>query len=230
MPSLPQRKVGIVACSGEEIAEGTVTRLATLKVLHETRCGQAVSICLPLFLAGDEGHRAFARTHPTITVDGCDLRCAAKGTEAYSAMPAASIVVSEIAADSGIAGIDGRRCLNAAGKRAVEVTAERLGALIDEILGKEAPAMAVDAAAAGCSCGSGMPVKVLAIAGQPVEVVALPLIFDALREKNLELDAAALRELLEMVKIYNRVAPEAEAAWREALAKAYAEYLREASG
>ena len=27
MPDLPQRKVGIVACSGEELAEGTVTRL-----------------------------------------------------------------------------------------------------------------------------------------------------------------------------------------------------------
>ena len=30
MPSLPQRKVGIVACSGEELPEGTVTRLAAL--------------------------------------------------------------------------------------------------------------------------------------------------------------------------------------------------------
>ena len=28
MPDLPKKKVGIVACSGEEMAEGTVTRLA----------------------------------------------------------------------------------------------------------------------------------------------------------------------------------------------------------
>jgi hypothetical protein len=30
VPDLPQKKVGIVACSGEEMAEGTVTRLAAL--------------------------------------------------------------------------------------------------------------------------------------------------------------------------------------------------------
>ncbi len=34
MPELPKKKVGIIACSGEEIAEGTVTRLAALKVLE----------------------------------------------------------------------------------------------------------------------------------------------------------------------------------------------------
>ena len=33
MTELLRRKVGIIACSGEEIAEGTVTRLAALRVL-----------------------------------------------------------------------------------------------------------------------------------------------------------------------------------------------------
>jgi len=64
MPRLPQRKVGIISCSGEEIAEGTVSRLAALKVLHETRPGQTVTICLPLFLAGGEGERTFAKFYP----------------------------------------------------------------------------------------------------------------------------------------------------------------------
>src|SRR5512136_2886481 len=129
MPSLPERKVGIIACSGEEIAEGTVTRLAALKVLHELRRGQTVTICLPLFLAGGEGDRTFAKFYPTITVDGCGLRCAAHGTETYSAKPAASIVVSELATEHGITGIDGRRCLNQAGQKAVELTPERLAGL-----------------------------------------------------------------------------------------------------
>ena len=84
MPSLPQRKVGIVACSGEELPEGTVTRLAALKVLEELRPAQTVTICLPLFLAGGEGDRAFAKFYPTIAVDGCDKRCAARATELYS--------------------------------------------------------------------------------------------------------------------------------------------------
>lgn len=137
MVDLPERKVGIIACSGEEIAEGTVTRLAALKVLHELRRGETVTICLPLFLAGGEGDRTFAKFHPTITVDGCDLRCAAHGTERYSAKPAASLVVSELAAERGITGIEGRRCLNAAGQAAVELTAQRLAAMVDEVLGKD---------------------------------------------------------------------------------------------
>src|SRR5512141_1722658 len=105
MSELLERKVGIVACSGEELAEGTVARLAALKVLNELRPRDTVTICLPLFLAGGPGDRAFARLHPTITVDGCDLRCAARGTERYSAKPAASLVVREIAAENGIGAI-----------------------------------------------------------------------------------------------------------------------------
>ncbi len=136
MPDLPERKVGIIACSGEELAVGTVTRLAALKLLHELRPGQTVTICLPLFLAGGEGDRAFARFHPTITVDGCELRCAARGTEMYSGKPAASIVITELAAENGVGEIDGRRRLNEAGKEAVELTAERLANLVDEILAK----------------------------------------------------------------------------------------------
>jgi uncharacterized metal-binding protein len=136
MPGFPQPKVGIVACSGEELAEGTVTRLATLKVMQELRCGETVTICLPLFLAGDEGHRTFAKRHPTITVDGCNLRCAAHSTELYSGKPAASIVVNDLLAECGMAQPEGRRCLNEAGKKAVEITAQRLAALVDQVLGK----------------------------------------------------------------------------------------------
>ena len=52
MSELLERKVGIVSCSGEELAEGTVARLAALKVLNELRPRDTVTICLPLFLAG----------------------------------------------------------------------------------------------------------------------------------------------------------------------------------
>jgi uncharacterized metal-binding protein len=134
MPDLPERKIGIIACSGEELAVGTVSRLAALKVLREVRPGKTVTICLPLFLAGGEGDRAFARFHPTITVDGCELRCAARGTEMYSGKPSASVVVSELAAEHGVEHIDGRRRLNDAGQKAVELTTERLTNLVDQIL------------------------------------------------------------------------------------------------
>src|SRR5512146_3378003 len=121
MVNLPERKVGIIACSGEELAEGTVTRLAALKVLHDLRRGRTVTICLPLFLAGGEGDRAFAKFHPTITVDGCDKRCAARGTETYSGKPAASIVVGETWAG---APLGTARRLSATGHQAVDAVAD----------------------------------------------------------------------------------------------------------
>ena len=39
MVDLPKKKVGIVACSGEELPEGTVTRLAALEVRKAAPCG-----------------------------------------------------------------------------------------------------------------------------------------------------------------------------------------------
>jgi len=233
MPSLPRRKAGIVACSGEELAEGTVTRLAALKVLHVLRPHDTVTICLPLFLAGGEGDRAFARFHPTITVDGCELRCAARGTEMYSGKPAASIVVSEIVASAGLARPGGRRQLDDAGKRAVELTAEHLVRLVDDVLGRKGrgagpgepgtPALR-EPTAATCSCGSGVPTKKLVIDGKPVEVLALPLIFQQFREAGRAADEATALELLETVKIYNEVPREAEDRWREEILREYAAF------
>ena len=224
MPSVPRSKVGIVACSGEELAEGTVTRLAALKVLNELRRGETVTICLPLFLAGGEDDRAFARNHPTITVDGCELRCAARGTEMYSGKPAGSIVVNDLLAEQGLPKARCRRRLDAAGLRAVEVTAARLAELVDAALGRTGPRegsepVPEDAGEVTCSCGSGIPVSKLKIAGALVEVVQLPAIFRMLRDAAADQDFA--NKLLATVKIYNYVAPEAEGAWREALANEY---------
>ncbi|HEV2247343.1 MAG TPA: putative zinc-binding protein [Terriglobia bacterium] len=234
MADLMERKVGIVSCSGEELAEGTVARLAALKVLNELRPRDTVTICLPLFLAGGAGDRAFARLHPTITVDGCDLRCAAHGTEKYSSKPAASLVVNDLVAECGLERPEGRRRLNAAGQKAVEVTAERVAALVDQALGKEAGTAPTGEAAAHepdgeqreatCSCGSGVPVAKVSIDGQTVELVALPLIFRQFREKGRRQDEGAARELFETVKIYNAVPAEAEGSYREAVAREYAAF------
>src|SRR5512139_4068353 len=134
MVDLPQKKVGIVACSGEELPEGTVTRLAALRALEELRPSDTVTICLPLFLAGGEGDRAFARFYPTIAVDGCELRCAARGTEMYSGKPAASLVVRDMVAENGLGQLEGRRRLNPAGLQAVDVTADRIASLVDGLI------------------------------------------------------------------------------------------------
>jgi hypothetical protein len=152
-----QPKAGIVSCSGEELAVGTVARLATLKVLHELRPGASVTICLPLFLAGGEGDREFARFHPTITVDGCSLRCAARGTEMYSGQPAASIVVDDLVAAAGLPRPEGRRALNDAGRQAVELVAQRLAQLVDELGRGQAPESARAAAVPSSAIANSSP-------------------------------------------------------------------------
>ena len=233
MPDLPERKVGIIACSGEELAVGTVSRLATLKVLHELRPGKTVTICLPLFLAGGEGDRAFARFHPTITVDGCELRCAARGTEMYSGRPTASVVITELAAENAVGHIDGRRKLNQAGQKAVELTAECLASLVDKCLATKAtgkPLISITAPperpkVLGCACGSGMPVQTVSIGGQPVDLLALPMIFSKLRERGRAPEVVA-DELMASVEIYNAVPADSKLAYRTAILREYAAYWR----
>ena len=239
MVDLPKKKAGIVACSGEELAEGTVTRLAALKVLERLRPGSTVTICLPLFLAGGEGDRAFARFYPTIAIDGCELRCAARATGKYSARPAASVVVRDIVAEHGLAQPEGRRRLNEAGLQAVEATAEHVAKLVDEVLGKprgqqadaagEAQAGAEDAepVEATCSCGSGIPVTKLTIDGETVELIALRPILEQLRAAGKAPDATTAAELLNTVKVYNEIPEGAEASTSATLILEYARFCAE---
>ncbi len=244
MVDLPKKKVGIVACSGEELAEGTVTRLAALQVLEKLRPADTVTICLPLFLAGGEGDRAFAKFYPTIAVDGCELRCAARATEMYSSKPAASLIVRDLVAENGLDGPEGRRRLNAAGLQAVDLTAERIAATVDELLGKRwdrragtfaEPSDASIASenstevekAATCSCGSGIPIQKVLISGQEVTIVGLPLIFQQFREAGKAPAEATLREIMETVKIYNPISAEAESGYTAAITHAYAVFWQQ---
>ena len=134
MPDLPRKKVGLISCSGEELPEGTVTRRAVRKVLESLRPEDTVTLCLPLFLAGGEGERAFARYYPTVAVDGCDKRCAALATEKYSAKPAASVVVTDIAKEIGCRAIGTARRLDAYGLRLTDRVAEKIAAETDRLL------------------------------------------------------------------------------------------------
>lgn len=93
---MSDEKIGIISCSGEECLGGTITRLATRKVMEEMRANVAVTLCLPLFLAGGEEERSFAKVFPTISVDGCDKLCAKRGTEKHSGKINGSLDVSKI--------------------------------------------------------------------------------------------------------------------------------------
>jgi uncharacterized metal-binding protein len=241
MVDLPKKKVGIVACSGEELPEGTVTRLAALRVLEQLRPSDTVTICLPLFLAGGEGDRAFARFYPTIAIDGCELRCAARATHMYSGKPAASIVVTELVAENGLDRPQGARRLDEAGTRAVHLTAGRIAERVDELLEKKwnrrsgefietEDAIPIQVAEqqepveATCSCGSDIPIRKLLIDGQQVTLVALPLIFEQFREAGKRPSDATARELLDTLKIYNSIPSGSEGAYTQALLVEFAAY------
>jgi len=230
MPNLPQKKVGIVACSGEEMAEGTVTRLAALKVLEELRPDDTVTICLPLFLAGGEGDRAFARFYPTIAVDGCDLRCAARATEQYSGKPAASIVVTDVVTTCGIGQVAGRRRLNEAGKHAVTETAVLIADQVDTLLDKKWSRRQGDfiepeesqPKGASCACGSGIPVQTVQIKGDVVTLIALPALLEQFQKAGKQPSSETSTELLAQLKIYNPIPIESEAAYQDMLTREYA--------
>ena len=233
MPELPKKKIGIVSCSGEELAEGTVTRLAALKVLEQLRPADTVTICLPLFLAGGEGDRAFAKFYPTIAIDGCDKRCAARGTEMYSGKPAASIVVTDLVAERGMGNLEGKRRLNEAGLQAVDATAAEIAELVDELLQKhwnrtsgavEETGVPVvqEPVQATCSCGSGIPIQDVIVNGQTVTLIALPLIFQQLREAGKPASPDTAKELLDEVKIYNPIPTGEDEAYAAVLSHEYA--------
>ena len=241
MVDLPKKKVGIVACSGEELPEGTITRLAALRVLEQLRPNDTVTICLPLFLAGGEGDRAFAKFYPTISIDGCELRCAARATEKYSNKPAASIMVKDLIEANKLDQPEGKRHLNAAGFQAVDLTAEQIAITVDELLGKQwnriqgelvqlttidglQPESSIEQVQATCACGSGIPIQNVIIEGKEVTVVGLPLIFQQFTEAGKSPTEENVAELMDMIKIYNPILTEEEPAYRDGIRKAYMNY------
>lgn len=243
MVDLTRKKVGIIACSGEELAQGTVTRLAALKVLEQLRPQDTVTICLPLFLAGGEGDRAFARFYPTIAIDGCDKRCAAQATEKYSGPPAASFVIDDLAIENRIEKISGCRQLNQAGVEIVEITADVVAQKVDDLLDKPWSRRSVETTPsdltlpvinqpagkeevqATCACGSGIPVKEVVIDDKPVTLIALPLIFDQFRQAGRTPDDKTRQDLVDSVKIYNPI-PSDDQTYADVILNAYVDYLQ----
>ena len=217
-------KVGIISCAGEEIPEGTISRLAVRRVLERLRPGRTVSICLPLFLAGSEGEREFARNFSTITIDGCDKRCAQWGTEQHSGPVNAAFVVTEILKDAPpLSGARSGRNLTEADLAAVDLVAAQLAGALDEAAGTwEGSATAVVEASSACGCAVGLPSGAIQVNGKTVEIAGLPLIFRQCQEDGLAADSPdAPARLLEVVRVYHAVDDSEEQAYAAALVEAY---------
>ena len=221
-------KVGIISCSGEAIPEGTISRLATRRVLELLRPEVTVTLCLPLFLSGNEGERNFANTHPTITIDGCEKQCAKWGTEEHSGPVSAALIVSDILGTQPSGCHRSSREASRADKEAVWAVAERIAGAVDRVLADAAPADAVarGTGAGQCACSSPAPGGSITVKGAKVTIAGLPLIFEQCAERSIPADAGGSAALLEAVRIYHPIRPEEEADYRSALLAGYQNFRR----
>ena len=148
---MAELKVGILSCSGEECLGGTISRLATRKILEEFKMVKTVTLCLPLYLAGGKEERDFAKVFPTISVDGCDKLCAKRSTEKYSGKINGSVDVSKI--------IGNKNALNTKIVRNKDITEEHLQ-MVDQVVSeivKAISGISPDSYSGktfgGCGCG-----------------------------------------------------------------------------
>ncbi|HUT81073.1 MAG TPA: putative zinc-binding protein [Candidatus Bathyarchaeia archaeon] len=132
-------KIGIIACSGENLLEGTITRVATRIVVEKLRPHITTILCQPLFMAGDIKNkgggkeREFAKLHKTITVEGCEESCAKYAVERYSAPAAATIYVKEIMKKHPNLKPKMKEELNEDGLKLAEILAQEIAEKIDEL-------------------------------------------------------------------------------------------------
>jgi len=149
-------KIGVVSCSGEDCAGGTISRLATRKMMDSIRPDNTVTICLPLFLAGGQEERAFAKEYPTIAVEGCKRACAKRGTEKYSGKVNSVVFVSDLIGDEVAEGpVLSTRDLTDEHRVMVDKVAAEVTKQFDEIMnakGKDSGARKSSSCSCGCDC------------------------------------------------------------------------------
>jgi uncharacterized metal-binding protein len=128
-------KIGVLSCSGEECLGGTISRLATRKMLEKLHIGKTVTLCLPLYLAGGEEERYFAKAYPVIAVDGCNKCCAKRATEKYSGKVSDNVVVSDILGeDAALSKIVSSKDLKEEHYQMVDKVADEICKKFDKIL------------------------------------------------------------------------------------------------
>ena len=163
MAQFIKNKVGIIACSGEELVGGTITRAAARLVVEKLRPDTTIILCQPLFMAGGlERHggqeeRNFARDHPTITIEGCSEECARCAVERYSGPVAATFKVEDVLKEQPGLKPLAREELDADGLKVAQILAMKVADKIDELMGEDRDMNVAketkQPAQGGCGCG-----------------------------------------------------------------------------
>jgi hypothetical protein len=146
--------------------------------------------------------------------------------------------VRDVIAEHQLGDPEGKRRLNEAGKQAVDLTAEKIAATVDQLMREQwnrregeliqlqvidesQPEATQEPAIATCACGSGIPVQNILIAEKEITLVGLPLIFQQFTEAGKFPDNETIRELMDTVKIYNPIPAEEELAYQDGIRNAY---------
>ena len=188
-------------------------------MLEALRPQQTVTLCLPLFLAGEEGERRFARSIPRSPWTAA--RSSARSTERRS-----TAARWRLAGRPGHRRASGWRAATARSgnstsndEEAVWIVADRLAAEVDNLLttAPQTPALSVvespNGATGSCGCGQPAPEGSLSVNGTPVVINGLPLIFEHLAKRELEPGAASGETLLETVRVYHAIETGADEAY-----------------
>lgn len=127
-------QVGILACSGEECLGGTISRLATRRVMETLRPSRAVTLCLPLYIAGGEEERNFAKEYPVLAVEGCSKCCSTCATERFSGKVHDTINIAVILGEEvALSKIVSARELTEEHKDMVKIVSRKICSRMDEI-------------------------------------------------------------------------------------------------
>ncbi len=132
-----ERTVMIVPCSGIGKSYGTVSREAAYEVTEDRRPQSTQLVALSLLVLGDEGARAAVETHPTVTIDGCKLGCAAKMVQESGGLVAQGFAVLDVYRRHRELKPQGIAELNEGGQQLAHALAEEITVAVDELISQD---------------------------------------------------------------------------------------------
>ena len=130
-------KVVVVPCSGIGKTYGTVSREAAYEVTEDLRPGATELVALSLLVLGDEGARAAVKAHPTVTIDGCKLGCAATMVQESGGHVALGVAVLDVYRRNRELKPQGIAELNEGGLQLAHAVAEEISAVVDDLVRRE---------------------------------------------------------------------------------------------
>lgn len=133
------RKAVIVPCSGIGKSFGAVAREAGYDLIEDLRPDKTLLVALAKLVMGDEEARRAVADHPTVTIDGCKLNCAAKTVAESGGRVAKEVAVQEVFRRHRTLKPEGVATLNPTGCALARALAEELVPVIDALTAADSP-------------------------------------------------------------------------------------------